>query len=51
VSADGKRAYVANSKSANVSVLDLDRRLALGNIGWGTSPDWREVRLTPTVGQ
>ena len=43
VSADGKRGYVANSKSANVSVLDLDRRVVLGNVRVGASPGLAQV--------
>ena len=43
VSEDGKRGYVANSESANVSVIDLDKRLVLGNIRVGISPGLARV--------
>jgi YVTN family beta-propeller protein len=38
VSADGHRAFVANSSSNNVSVLDLDTRKQIATIGVGEAP-------------
>ena len=38
VTDDGKRAYVANSGSANVSVIDLEKRIVMGNVRVGASP-------------
>ena len=38
VSSDGKRAYVANSGSANVSVIDLAKRAVIATIRVGGAP-------------
>jgi len=38
VDANGKRAYVANSGSNTVSVIDLDRRREIGVVGAGEQP-------------
>jgi YVTN family beta-propeller protein len=43
VDAQGDRAYVANSKSNNVSVLDLARRREIGVIGAGESPGMARI--------
>ena len=43
VSEDGKRAYVANSGSANVSVIDLEKRTVLGNVRVGSAPGLARV--------
>src|SRR5208337_114074 len=43
VSADGKRAYVANSGSANVSVIDLEKRTVIANIAVGAAPGLARV--------
>ena len=44
VAEDGKRAYVANSGSTNVSVIDLEKRLVIGNLRVGAAPGWRGFR-------
>ncbi len=36
-------AYVANSGSANVSVIDLDKRIVLGNVRVGSAPGLARV--------
>ncbi len=38
ISSDGKRAYVANSGSNNISVIDLDRRREIAVVGAGEQP-------------
>jgi len=43
VAPDGSRAYVANSGSANVSVLDLDHRTAYATIRVGAGPGLARV--------
>ena len=43
VDAQGDRAYVANSKSNNVSVLDLARRREIGVIGAGEGPGMARI--------
>jgi YVTN family beta-propeller protein len=43
ISDDGKRGYVANSGSANVSVIDLERRVVLGNVRVGSEPGLARV--------
>ncbi len=44
VSSDGKRGYVANSGSANVSVIDLEQREVIAHrIGVGNSPGLARV--------
>ena len=45
VSRDGKRAYVANSGSANVSVIDLDQRKVIKTVAVGSGSNM--ARLTP----
>ncbi len=45
VSSDGKRAYVANSGSANLSVIDLDQRRVIKYIPTGNGSNL--ARLTP----
>ena len=45
VSADGTRAYVANSGSNSISVLDLDSRREIGTAGTGEQPGL--VRISP----
>ena len=39
----GERAYVANSRSNNVSVLDLARRREIGVIGVGEGPGMARI--------
>jgi YVTN family beta-propeller protein len=43
VAEDGKRGYVANSGSANVSVIDLEKRLVIGNVRVGSAPGLARV--------
>ncbi len=43
VDAQGDRAYVANSNSNNVSVLDLARRREIGVIGAGEAPGMARI--------
>ena len=43
VSSDGKRAYAANSGSANVSVIDLTKRAAIATIPVGGAPGLARV--------
>jgi YVTN family beta-propeller protein len=43
VSDDGKRGYVANSGSANVSVIDLDKKIVVGNVRVGSGPGLARV--------
>jgi YVTN family beta-propeller protein len=43
VSRDGKRAYVANSGSANVSVLDLDQHKVIATVAVGAKPGLARV--------
>jgi YVTN family beta-propeller protein len=43
VAEDGKRAYVANSGSANVSVIDLEKHVVLGNVRVGSAPGLARV--------
>jgi YVTN family beta-propeller protein len=45
VAEDGKRAYVANSGSSNVSVIDLEKRLVIGNVRVGAAPG--QARISP----
>ena len=40
---DGKRAYVANSGSANVSIIDLEKRMVIGNVRVGSAPGLARV--------
>ena len=43
VSEDGKRGYVANSRSNNISVIDLDKRTVAANIHVGIAPGLARV--------
>jgi YVTN family beta-propeller protein len=47
VAADGQRAYVTNSGSNTVSVIDLEARRELGTVGTGEQPEL--VRVSPDM--